>query len=96
MDGWMDAAEGRASLPRTRGHTPQLTPRAAAAAPLLLLRRGLTPLMVAAAAGHKETVALLLQMGADWSATDKFGRSALVHASECIITSCPPTREGGG
>jgi hypothetical protein len=52
--------------------------------------------MVAAAAGHKETVALLLQMGADWSATDKFGRSALVHASECIITSCPPTREGGG
>ena len=41
---------------------------------------GITPLIAAAAGGHRESVELLLKHGADATAKDDLGRTALIHA----------------
>jgi uncharacterized protein len=45
------------------------------------LGRGWTPLMIAAAEGHAETVSALTEAGADVNATNALGRTALMFAS---------------
>jgi len=45
------------------------------------LGRGWTPLMIAAAEGHAETVSALVESGADVNATNALGRTALMFAS---------------
>ena len=47
---------------------------------------GMTPLMVAALAHRTAIVRLLLQLGADPLLTDKFGYTALRHASDLAYT----------
>lgn len=41
---------------------------------------GMTPLMIAAAKGHKPIVLFLLEKGADSTLTDRYGRTAFDHA----------------
>jgi ankyrin repeat protein len=45
-------------------------------------QQGLSPLLLAASAGHAELASMLLQAGADPNTQDRFGRTALYEAAQ--------------
>lgn len=54
--------------------------------PDITISNGWTPVMIAAAEGHKDVVQLLVNSGANVNATNKFGRTAIMFASRYGFT----------